>query len=64
MIFLYEVFQDLQIKGTKSNHGIIIIITWTVWDTLEVVPSYWQKKIKNGDQKIRRLNVPLNRREE
>lgn len=24
LIFLYEVFQDLQIKGTKSNHGIVI----------------------------------------
>lgn len=48
MIFLYEVFQDLQIKGTISKHSIIIIIiTWTDWDVSEIILSYLTgKKIK------------------
>lgn len=49
MIFLYEVFQDLQIKGTISKHSIIIliIITWTDWDVSEIILSYLtEKKLK------------------
>lgn len=61
----YEVLQDLKIKGGISKHGIIIIITWIDWDISEIISSYLtEKKNEAGEQKIRRLNVPLNREEE